>query len=143
MRAWNEALRDLYKVAPGSYRVNQISGEILETQGQFTAAAAEYRKSIEKNPDALSLHFRLGRALLMSTHSPETYAEAARKEFEAELARNPRDAVAHYQIAQILLAEDKPDEAAAQLDQALAIDPDFAEALIALGKQRVTAKAQR
>jgi len=139
MRAWNEALRDLYKVAPGSYRVNQISGEILETQGQFSEAAAEYRKAIEKNPEALSLHFRLGRALLMSTHSPSTFDEA-RKEFEAELARNPRDAVAHYQIAQVLLAQEKVAEAAARLELALTIEPAFPEALIALGKLRVADK---
>ena len=139
MRAWNEALRDLYKVAPGSYRVNQISGEILETQGQFAAAAAEYRKAIEKNPGALSLHFRLGRALLMSTHSDATFAEA-RKEFEAELARNPRDAVAHYQIAQIDLAQERGAAAATRFEQALAIDPVFPEALIALGKLRVAEK---
>ena len=139
MRAWNESLRDLYKVAPGSYRVNQISGEILETQGQFAEAAAEYRKAIAKNPEALSLHFRLGRALLMSTHSSSTFEEA-RKEFELELARNPRDAVAHYQIAQILLAQNKGAEAAVKLELALAIEPAFPEALIALGKLRVAEK---
>lgn len=139
MRAWNEALRDLYKVAPGSYRVNQISGEILETQGQFAAAAGEYRKAIEKNPEALSLHFRLGRALLMSTHSDATFGEA-RKEFEAELAKNPRDAVAYYQIAQIDLAEERGAVAALRFEQALAIDPTFPEALIGLGKLRVAEK---
>ena len=139
MRAWNDALYQIYKVAPGSYRVNQISGEILETQGQFSAAAAEYHKAIEKNPDAVNLHFRLGRALLMSAHSPEIL-DAARKEFEAELAHNPRDAVAHYQIAQILLAENKPVEASKRLEQALAIDGQFPEALIGLGKQRLAVK---
>lgn len=139
MRAWNEALRDLYKAAPGSYRVNQISGEILETQGQFAAAVAEYRKALQKNPEALSLHFRLGRALLMSTHSPATYTEA-RQQFELELSRNPRDAVAHYQIAQVFLAEEKSADAAARLEQALAIEPAFPEALIALGKLRVASK---
>ena len=139
MRAWNESLRELYRVAPGSYRVNQISGEILETQAQFAAAAAEYRKAIEKNPVALGLHFRLGRALLMSTHSPSTFVEA-RKEFEAELARNPRDAVAHYQIAQILLVQEKTAEAAARLELALSVEPVFPEALIALGKLRVAGK---
>jgi tetratricopeptide (TPR) repeat protein len=139
MQAWNDALYQLYKVAPGSYRVNQISGEILETQGEFTAAAAEYRKAIEKNPDALNLHFRLGRALLMSSHSPETL-DVARKEFEAELAHNPRDPVALYQIAVILSAQNKPGEAAARLEQAIAIDDHFAEAMVALGKQRVAEK---
>ena len=139
MRAWNESLRDLYRNAAGSYRVNQISGEILETQGQFAAAAGEYRKALEKNPDAVSLHFRLGRALLMSSHSSEMYGEAT-KEFEAELAKNPRDAVAHYEIAQILLALDKQLEAGSRLELALSIDDKFPEALIALGKMRVAQK---
>lgn len=133
MRAWNDGIRQLYKTNPSSYRVNQISGEILETQGQFQAAAAEYRKALEKNPEALNLHFRLGRALLMAGHSPETF-DAALKEFEAELAHNPRDAVAHYQVAQVLLAQSKPKEAAGRLDQALQIEPNFPEALIAQGK---------
>ena len=136
MRAWNDTVYQLYKTDPSSFRVNQISGEILETQGQFAAAAAEYRKALEKNPDALNLHFRLGRALLMSTHSPATLDEAL-KEFEAELVRNPQDAIAHYQVAQVLVAQQKPKDAAARLDRALELNPDFPEALIALGKLRI------
>lgn len=136
MRAWNDTVYQLYKTDPASFRVNQISGEILETQGQFTAAAAEYRKALEKNPGALNLHFRLGRALLMSSHSPATLEEAL-KEFEAELARNPRDAVAQYQVAQVLLAQQKPKEAAARLERALELNADFPEALIGLGKLRI------
>ena len=139
MRAWNDVIYQLYKTNAASFRVNQISGEILETQGQFAAAAAEYRKAIEKNPDALNLHFRLGRALLMSSHAPETL-DAALKEFEIELGRNPRDAVAHYQVAQVLLAKDQAKEATAELERALELNPDFPEALIALGKLRVDAK---
>ncbi len=139
MRAWNDTIYQLYKANPSSFRVNQISGEILETQGQFTSAVAEYRKALEKSPEALNLHFRLGRALLMSSHSPETLS-AALKEFETELARNPQDAVAHYQVAQVLLAQDKSKEAAVRLERALELNRDFPEALIALGKLRVDEK---
>lgn len=139
MRAWNDIIYQLYKTNPSSYRVNQISGEILETQGQFAAAVAEYRKALAKNPAAVNLHFRLGRALLMSSHSPDVLAEAL-QEFETELARNPQDSVAHYQVAQILLAQEKTADAAAKLERALALNPDFPEALIALGKLRLDAK---
>ncbi len=139
MRAWNDVIYQLYKTNAASFRVNQISGEILETQGQFAAAAAEYRKALDKNPDALNLHFRLGRALLMSSHAPETL-DAALKEFELELARNPQDAVAHYQVAQVLLAKDQAKDAAARLERALELNPDFPEALIAMGKLRVDEK---
>jgi tetratricopeptide (TPR) repeat protein len=139
MRSWNDTIYQLYQKNPSSFRVNQISGEILETQGRFSDAVAEYRKAIEKNPNALSLHFRLGRALLMSSHSPETL-DAAMKEFEAELARNPHDAIAQYQVAQIFLVQQKPKDAAARLERALELNPDFAEALIALGKLRLDEK---
>lgn len=136
MRSWNDAIYQLYQKNPSSFRVNQLSGEILEIQGHFPEAAAEYRKAIEKNPNALGLHFRLGRALLMGSHTPEILT-AAGKEFEAELERNPHDAVAHYQIAQIFLVGQKPKDAAGRLEQALAINPEFPEALIALGKLRL------
>ena len=137
MRAWNQTIYELYQKAPASFRVNQISGEILETQGNFAEAAAEYRKAIAKSPTTLNLHFRLGRALLLKSHDPENL-EAALKEFQAELALNPQDCIAHYQVAQVLLAEEKPQEAAPSLARALEINPDFGEALVALGKLRST-----
>jgi tetratricopeptide (TPR) repeat protein len=136
MRAWNDTIYQLYQKNPSSFRVNQISGEILETQGQFAEAAAEYRKAIEKSPRTLGLHFRLGRALLMSSHAPETL-DAALKEFEAELALNPLDSVAHYQVAQVLLAQQKSQEAAARFQRALELNADFPEALVALGRLRL------
>jgi len=119
--------------------VNQLSGEILETQGQFSEAAAEYRKAIEKNPKALNLHFRLGRALLMSSHSPELL-DSALKEFQAELELNPSDSISDYEIAQVLLAQEKPDAAAPRLERSLQLNPEFPEALIALGKIRLDQK---
>ena len=142
MRSWNDTIYQLYERNPSSFRVNQISGEILETQGQFSEAATEYRKAIEKNPNALSLHFRLGRALLMSSPSPETL-DAAMKEFEEELARNPHDGIAQYQVAQILLVQQKPRMRPLRLERALELNPDFTEALIALGKLASGRQAHR
>lgn len=139
MRAWNDTIYQLYQRAPASFRVNQISGEILEIQGQFAEAATEYQKAIDKNPKALSLHFRRGRALLMSSHEPDVLS-AARKEFELELALNPQDSIAHYQVAQILQIQKLPREAAARFELALRLKPDFPEALIALGKLRLEEK---
>jgi tetratricopeptide (TPR) repeat protein len=135
MRAWNETIRQLYEKAPSSFRVNQLSADILETQGQYAEAAAEYRKAIAKNPRALNLHFQLARALLNSSHTPETLDEAL-KEIEAELALNPSDAVAIYQAARILQVRQRPAEADARFEQALHLRPDFVEALCALGALR-------
>lgn len=139
MKAFNDATRKMFEKTPASYRVNQLSGEIFETQNKFTEAAAEYRKAIGKNPRALNLHFRLGRALLLESHSPEALAQA-RKEFEAELALNAGDAAAEFQIGQILNAGGQRDEALPHFRKALDLSPDFPEAALAVARIQVQAR---
>ena len=139
MKAWNDAIYRMYRNAPSSYRVDQLSAEVFETQGKYTEAIAEYRKALEKNPKALNLHYRLGRALLQQSHDPAVL-EQARKEFEAELALNPSDAVAEYQVAEILAAEQQKAQAAEHFERAAELRPDFPEALIAVAKLRIEAK---
>jgi tetratricopeptide (TPR) repeat protein len=139
MKAWNDAIYRMYQKAPSSYRVDQLSAEVFETQGKYTEAVAEYRKAIEKNPKAINLHYRLGRALLQQSHDPAAL-DQARKEFEAELALNPSDAVAEYQVAQILMAKQEKQQAAPHFERAAELRPDFPEALIAVAKLRSDAK---
>ena len=139
MKAWNDMLYEMFQKAPASYRVNQISAEIFEIQNRYPEAVSEYRKAIEKNPAALNLHFRLGRALLLQSHSPENL-DLARREFEAELALNPTDAVAHYEIGQILLAGGQQAEAVKHFESAAALNPEFPEALQAVAKGRMDAR---
>jgi tetratricopeptide (TPR) repeat protein len=139
MKAWNDAIYRMYQKAPSSYRVDQLSAEVFETQGKYSEAIAEYRKAIAKNPKAINLHYRLGRALLQQSHDASALAQA-RKEFEAELALNPSDAVAEYQVGQVLNVEQKKSEAAAHFERAAQLRPDFPEALIAVAKLRTDAK---
>jgi tetratricopeptide (TPR) repeat protein len=127
MRAFNDKVNQMFQKTPSSFRVNQLSGEILELQGRVPDAILEYRKAIAKNPSALNLHYRLGRALAL-----ESQYDEALKEFEAELKLNPSDALAEYQVGQILAVQQK--EAAPHFERALALKPDFVEAMIALGK---------
>jgi len=139
LRAWNDVVYQMFQKTPGSYRVNQISGEILEIQGKYREAAAEYRKAIEKNPRALDLHFRLGRAILIDSQGPEALADALR-EFEAELALNRGDAAAEYEVGQILTAQGKRDAAVGRFEHALELRPDFIEAMVAVGRARLEDK---
>jgi len=139
MKGWNDVVFRMFQKTPASYRVNQISAEIFEIQGRYADAVAEYRKAIEKKPAAVNLHFRLARALLMESHAPEAMGEA-QKEFEAELKLNPNDAVAEYEIGQILLAGNKPQDAAPRFERALELAPNFAEALLAVARLRSDAK---
>ena len=135
MKAWNDAIRRMYERAPASYRVNELSAEVFETQGKYAEAIAEYKKAIAKNPKAIDLHYRLGRATLLQSHDPAAL-EHARTEFEAELKLNPSDAAAEFQLGQILTAQQKKKEALARYERAIALRPDFPEALIAVGKAR-------
>jgi tetratricopeptide (TPR) repeat protein len=139
MKAWNDAIYRMYQKTPASYRVDELSGEVFETQAKYAEAAAEYRQAISKNPKAIDLHYRLGRALLMGSHEPAAVAEAL-KEFEAELAMNPSDAAAEYQAGQALTALQRKPEAAAHFERAAQLRPDFPEALIAVAKLRSDAK---
>jgi tetratricopeptide (TPR) repeat protein len=52
------------------------------------------------------------------------------------LKLNPADALAEYQVAQILANQQKTSEAAEHFDRALTLKPDFVEAMIALAKVR-------
>ncbi len=142
LRAWNDVVYQMFQKTPASYRVNQISGEIFEIQGRYREAAAEYRKAIEKNPRAIDLHFRLGRVILIDSQGPEAL-ENARREFEAELALNNGDAAAEYEVGQILIAQGKRDAGVRRVERALALRPDFVEALVAVGRARVEDKRYR
>lgn len=139
MRAFNDLTRRMFEKTPASYRVNQLSAEVFETQNRYSEAAAEYRKAIAKNPQALNLHFRLGRAILLESHDPEALAKA-RKEFDAELALNPSDAAAEFQIGQVLNAGGQGAEAMPHFRKALDLNPDFAEAALAVGRLHLQAK---
>ncbi len=139
MKAFNDVTRRMFEKTPASYRVNQLSAEVFETQNRFSEAAAEYRKAIAKSPQTVNLHFRLGRAILLESHDPDALVQA-QKEFEAELALNPGDAAAEFQMGQILNVNGKTPEAQAHFQKALDLSPDFVEAAMALGKMRIRAR---
>ena len=134
LKGWNEAVAAMFGASPASFRVNQLSAEIFEIQGRYDDAVREYRKAIEKAPSTINLHYRLGRALLMRSHEARAL-ETALDEFRAELRLNPRDAVAEFQIGQILQVLGRPSEAVPHFQRAVELDGTFPEALVALGKE--------
>jgi len=133
MKGWNEAIHEMFQRTPGSFRVNQLSGEIFDSNGKYAEAVEQFRVAIQKNPKAIGLHFRAGRAVLMNSHSAEAISEAQR-EFEAELALSPTDALAEYELGQVLLIQQKIGDARTHFERAVQLDGKFPEALIALAK---------
>lgn len=139
LKAWNDAVFQMYQRAPGSWRVNQLSGEILEIQGKLAEAEAEFRKAIEKNPTALNVHFRLGRMLLLQAQGKEGL-EAAGVEFAKELALNPADAAAEFQLGQIANVNANRTLARRHWESALRLNDKFGEAALALAKLEMEEK---
>jgi tetratricopeptide (TPR) repeat protein len=140
MKAFNDTTLAMFQRTPASYRVHQLSAEIFEVQSRYDEAVAEYRKAIEMNPQAPDLHFRLGRAILLAGHNPDSLAKAAAA-FQDELKLNPEDGACEFQLGQIAQVEGKKAEAKAHFEKALALSPQFVQALIALGKMETPSKA--
>jgi len=133
MKAFNDATFAMFQHAPASYRVHELSAEIFEVQTRYADATGEYRKAIEVNPTAPDLHYRLGRALLLQSHSPEALSQAA-EQFRAELQVSPEDSASEFQLGQIAQVQDNNVQARSYFERALQLSPKFAAALIALGR---------
>lgn len=139
MKAFNDATYAMFQRTPASYRVHELSAEIFEVQNRYSDAIAEYRKAIELNPSAPDLHYRLGRALLLESHSPQALDQAA-AEFRSELKVTPEDGGCEFQLGQIAQVQSKPDEARMHFERSLSLSPQYVQALIALGKMDTQAK---
>ncbi len=119
-----ESLAKLNEIDPNSYLVHQVSGEVMESMNNLDGALLEYKKAVEIAPDRHGTHYHLGNAywlLLMW--------EPAKKEFLAELANDPQNCRAHWKLGDILLEQQaEPQSALDEIDKALALCPDSAEA---------------
>ena len=71
----------------------------------------------------------------MRSHEPSALEEAL-EEFRAELRINPNDAVAEFQVGQILQVQGRGTEALAHFERAVESEGEFPEALLALAKER-------
>ncbi len=140
MKAFNDATVAMFREAPASYRVHELSAEIFEVDNRFGEAVSEYRKAIELNPKAPDLHFRLGRAILLQSHDARALEKAA-DEFQSELKLSPEDSASEFQLGQIAQVKGDTSEAKTRFQRALRLTPDFVAAMVALAKTSASEKA--
>jgi tetratricopeptide (TPR) repeat protein len=126
------AALQLANTAPNSKQARQLNAESLEMQGKWDEAAAEYNAILKKQPDTPGIHYRIGRAILSKPPAPTT-VEDARKEFEAELKIDPRNAGAEYILGQLARQDQRWDDAIAHFSRASKLDGGFADAFMGLG----------
>ena len=126
----------LAKVAPDSGWLHQAAGEANQSQGLYDAALREYRQVLAAAPRRPGIHFRIGRALLERSGkdgSADDLTEA-RRAFEEELALDPTNASAAYELAEMHRKTGELEPARKLFEQALTYYPAFDHALVGLAR---------
>jgi tetratricopeptide (TPR) repeat protein len=127
------AIASLVKAAPDSARLRQITAELLEAEGDFAGAVAQYRKALEIEPKLPGARRALGVAL-MNNANHEPNRQEAQRQFEQELSLNPGDALSEYQLGELMWIGNRPGDAIKRFLRAVELQPNFPDALIAAGK---------
>ena len=93
----------LASAAPDSVWLHQAAGEANESQGLYDAALREYRHVLAAAPRRPGIRFRIGRVLLERSRSGGAADDEteARRAFEEELALDPTNANAAYELAEV------------------------------------------
>ena len=133
------ALIRLGRVADGQIRVDRILrrgesaeghfllGSALFGAGNYPAALKELNQAASLNAEVPSLQSYLGQALLFTGD-----ADSAAIAFRKELAANPNDYDANFQLASILARRGQAEESKRLLERAAQVRPGSAEARAAL-----------
>ncbi len=127
-------MEKLHDTAPNSIWMLQAQGEANESQKNYDAAIAAFNHVLEIDAHRPGIHYRLGRIYLSrfrDAQKPED-RDAALREFESELAIDPGNGNAAYEIANLQAGMGNLDEAARRYGQVLDRYPDFEEALVGL-----------
>ena len=135
----------LARVAPASSWTHQAAGEANESLGLYDGAIREYREVLAQEPRRPGIHFRIGRTLLARAQATGDGAPAAAsraeavKEFEQELALDPTNATAAYELGEIHRRAGNLDEARRFFEAAVEHYPDFEQARVGLGRALLAA----
>ncbi len=127
-------MQKLRREAPNSVWRHLAAAEAYESEGQYNNAIDEYHQVLVLEPRRLGVHYRIGRTMLARSrqaNSPADIAEA-RKEFEAELALDPHNGNATYELAEMHRNAGELDQAQKLFESALEDYPGFEEAHIGL-----------
>jgi tetratricopeptide (TPR) repeat protein len=123
-----EAMEQLRAIAPHSYQLSLLEAQNADANNNDVAAIKFFQEALRLKPEAAGAHYGLGIAYARASK----YAEAA-QEFKAELRINPHDSLALWRLGEISLHLNPP-EAVEYLRQAVSLNPDFPQAILAFGR---------
>jgi Flp pilus assembly protein TadD len=129
-------LREAVRLMPRSAMAQNALGEALLGAGDLTPARGAFEKAVALDPKFGVAHANLG-MVLVQVGEPEAAAKHLDRAI-ALLGKSPDAAHPRYLRAKIYTDQNEVEKAAAQLQAAVALRPDFGEAWSDLGEARRT-----
>jgi tetratricopeptide (TPR) repeat protein len=130
MRLSEQALSKMNSINPDSELVHEMSGEIMESMKNYDGALFEYKKAADLEPQKPGIHFKLG-----NVYWTIAQWDSATKEFQAELAIDPRNCKAQALIGDILIDQKMEfEQGLAEVDKALAMCPNLVQGKLDRGR---------
>lgn len=124
MQLSEDALAKVNQIDPNSVWAHEISAELMESMRNYDGAILEWKKAEQAAPRQPGVHYKLG-----DLYWSLSQWDNAAGEFEQELAVDPRNCRAEWKLGDILMQKsEKPEEALARVDKALAGCPNLVEA---------------
>ena len=129
-------LERLHDKAPGSIWMLQAQGEANEAQKNYDAAITAFDHVLVLDPKRPGIHYRIGRIYLSRYREAQKTEDrdAAMREFAAELAVDPANGNAAYEMANMQMDMGNFDKARSLLEDVVKRYPDFEDALVGLGR---------
>jgi tetratricopeptide (TPR) repeat protein len=126
-RLGRQEVARLEKVAPGSSRSEQLSGETYAASNEWPTAVIHFQNALAASPDRAGLHAELGEVLLRAGK----FSRAIR-EFDEELRRAPDNLRAQVRRGEARLIQGNVNAALQDWDKALDIDAEQTEKILGL-----------
>ena len=125
----------LHDKAPNSIWMFQAQGEANESEKNYDAALASFKKVLDMDPQRPGIHYRLGRVYLARFGDQQKTEDrtAAAHEFATELEIDPENGNAGYELGVMAAEKGSFEEAQKRFEDVLTRFPDFEDALVALG----------
>lgn len=119
----------LLAIAPDSYHVHQLLGQLYTDREEDNKALAEYQAVAAARPDLPDIHFWLGHLYWKHGDADHAFAELTR-----QLELDPEHPEANGELGAVLVAEDRSAEAIPHLESAIRGKPDLWPAYQQLGR---------
>ncbi|MGO9336452.1 MAG: tetratricopeptide repeat protein [Terracidiphilus sp.] len=119
----------LLAVAPDSYHVHQLLGQLYVDRGEDDKALSEYLAVAAARPNLSDVHFWLGHLYWKHGDADHAFVELTR-----QLELDPNHPEANGELGAVLVAEDRPAEAIPHLEAAIRSKPDLWPAYQQLGR---------